>query len=84
MYIVKQLNLMKIEDLIDLIELQLGKRHVKSSDHFINDLNAESLDMVNLAAAIEDRFGIVIPEAGLVQTQTVEELFELMKSQSPN
>ena len=71
---------MKMEELIELVEIQLGKKEVRPSDHFISDLNAESLDKVHLAAAIEDRFGIIIPEDVLVSIQTVKDLFDYLSS----
>lgn len=69
---------MTIEDIIDLVEIQLGKKNVKLSDRFIQDLNTESLDMVNLAAAAEDRFGVLIPEEVLVTLQTVKDLCDYL------
>ena len=69
---------MKLEALLELVGLQLGKKNVQATDHFFNDLNAESLDMVNLAAAVEDRFGIVIPEEVLTSLQTVQDLFDYL------
>ena len=73
---------MKMEELIELVEIQLGKKKVKASDHFINDLNAESLDRVHLAAAIQDRFGIVVPEEILVEVGTVQELYDAVNPSS--
>ncbi|MCB9283623.1 MAG: acyl carrier protein [Lewinellaceae bacterium] len=73
---------MKMEELLDLIEVQLGKKRVRASDHFINDLQAESLDMVHLASAIEDRFGIMVPEKILAQAKTVQELFDFLTTQT--
>ena len=32
---------MKMEELIELVEIQLGKKKVKASDHFINDLELQ-------------------------------------------
>jgi acyl carrier protein len=73
---------MTLEDLIDLTEIQFGKRAVSPQDHFINDLQAESLDMVNLVAAIEDRSGLVVPEEDLVRVQTVADLFQIISALS--
>jgi acyl carrier protein len=75
---------MKLESLLELVGLQLGKKNVKATDHFFNDLNAESLDMVNLAAAVEDRFGIVIAEEVLTSLQTVQDLFDYLTAATSN
>ena len=45
---------MKAEELIRLIELQLGRRSVRMSDRLVEDLGAESVDIVHLAVLIEE------------------------------
>lgn len=71
---------MTFEQFLDIVELQLGRKKVKAGDDFREDLHAESLDLVLLVAALEDRFQISIPEAVLVKVRTVEDLFEYLQS----
>ena len=71
---------MTLEQFLELVELQLGKKKVQAGDHFREDLHAESLDLVLLVAALEDRFQVSIPEAVLVKVQTVEDLFQYLQS----
>jgi len=46
---------------------------------FAEDLMAESVDIVELIAALEDEFGIEIPEEEAQQNKTVGEAIEYMK-----
>lgn len=62
----------------EVVALQLGKRSVQAEDRLIEDLGAESADLVNLAAAIDDRFGIFIDEEALAAVTTVGDLEQLV------
>jgi acyl carrier protein len=62
----------------EVVALQLGKRSVQATDRLIEDLGAESADLVNLAAAIDDRFGIYIDEEALAAVGTVGDLEQLV------
>ena len=57
---------------IRIIAQQLGKQEskIKLTDKFIEDLSADSLDIVELIMALEDEFGTKIPddEAELLTT----------------
>lgn len=68
-----------IEDLKSLVALHLGRRSVASEDRIIEDLGAESVDVVNIIAGVEDRYRITIEEAELPDIRTVAELFELVR-----
>lgn len=65
---------MKREALIKLVELQLGRRGVKLEDRFFEDLGAESVDIVNLVATVEERTGIFIPEEVIPDLKTTGDL----------
>jgi acyl carrier protein len=62
----------------EVVALQLGKRSVQAKDRLIEDLGAESADLVNLAAAIDDRFRIYIDEEALAAVRTVGDLEQLV------
>ena len=57
---------------IDIVSTQLGvdKAEVKLESSFANDLNADSLDTVELVMELEDAFSTSIPDekAELIQT----------------
>jgi acyl carrier protein len=46
---------------------------VKPESHFANDLNADSLDVVELVMALEDKFGIEIPDEDAEGIATVQD-----------
>lgn len=67
-----------IEEVQNLVCVQLGVRKVLAEDRFIEDLGAESADLVNLVAAAEDRFNITFDEEEIANVRTVQELFNLI------
>ena len=59
---------------IQIIGEQLGKdeSEIKMSSHFIEDLDADSLDTVELVMALEEEFDIDIPDEAAEKITTVE------------
>ena len=59
---------------IQIISEQLGKDvpEIKMSSHFIEDLDADSLDTVELVMALEEEFDIDIPDEAAEKITTVE------------
>ena len=47
---------------------------------FGDDLDADSLDLVELVMALEEEFGIVVPEEDLQDIQTVGQAYDLVTS----
>ncbi len=47
---------------------------------FVNDLGADSLDTVELVMALEDHFGIEIPDEDAEKIQTVQQAIDYIKS----
>ncbi len=68
-----------IEEIIRIISLQLGNRNVGSEDHLLEDLGAESLDVMNIVIAIEDKYGVTIKDAEIPKLQTPATLFQFVK-----
>lgn len=69
-----QVNTKAIEDkVIDIISEQLGtdKSEITRETSFINDLNADSLDTVELVMELEDEFDTNIPDEEAEKIQTV-------------
>ena len=71
---------MNEESLIRCIERQLGRKSVKTEDRFIDDLGAESIDMLHIMADIESQTGIFIPEEVIPDLTSVKDLYEYINS----
>ena len=58
---------------IEIISEQMGadKSEIKHETSFINDLNADSLDTVELVMEFEDEFDMSIPDEEAEKIQTV-------------
>ena len=68
------LDIQAIRDkVIDIISEQMGvdKAEVSRETSFINDLNADSLDTVELIMEFEDEFDMSIPDEEAEKIQTV-------------
>ncbi len=59
--------------IIEIISEQMGvdKSEITRETSFINDLNADSLDTVELVMEFEDEFGMSIPDEEAEKIQTV-------------
>jgi acyl carrier protein len=68
-----------IEEVSRLVSVQLGKRHLNPDDRFFEDLGAESMDVVNIAAAVEDRYRIQIKESEIADIRTPSDLLRLIQ-----
>jgi acyl carrier protein len=63
-----------IEDIKNLVSLTLGIRNVQPEHRIIEDLGAESADVANILAAVEDKFQIQIREEDIPDIRTVADL----------
>lgn len=61
------------EKVISIVSEQMGvdKAEVKRETSFVNDLNADSLDTVELVMEFEDEFEMSIPDEEAEKIQTV-------------
>ncbi len=69
-----EVDVKAIEDkVIDIISEQMGtdKAEIARETSFINDLNADSLDTVELVMEFEDEFDLSIPDEEAEKIQTV-------------
>lgn len=66
------------EKVVDIVAEQLGvdKDKIARESNFINDLGADSLDLVEMVMEFEAQFGIRIPEDQTDKIQTVGEAIE--------
>ncbi len=71
---VDEVDIQAIEDkVIEIISEQMGvdKSEITRETSFINDLNADSLDTVELVMEFEDEFDMSIPDEEAEKIQTV-------------
>lgn len=71
------------EKVINIVAEQMGvdKAQITRETSFINDLNADSLDTVELVMELEDEFETSIPDEDAEKIQTVGQAIEfIMKS----
>ena len=66
------------EKVIDIIveQLSVDKDKVVPSASFVDDLGADSLDLVELIMAMEEAFGIEIPDEVAEKITTVKDAIE--------
>ena len=63
--------------IVDL--LQVSEESVTLDAHFIDDLGADSLDIVELIMALEEAFDIEIPDADAEKVVTVGDVVDYIK-----
>ncbi|MGA1597910.1 MAG: acyl carrier protein [bacterium] len=66
---------------IQIISEQLGKdeSEISLESHFIDDLDADSLDTVELVMALEEEFGVKIPDEESEKITTVQSAIEAIQ-----
>lgn len=71
-----------LEKLIGIIEEQLNVEgmEITEKSNFKDDMEADSLDLFELAMAIEEAFGVEIPSEELENITTVGSVIEYLKS----
>jgi acyl carrier protein len=83
-----QVDLMEDIDqkVIEIVSEQMGvdKSEITRETHFINDLNADSLDTVELVMEFEDEFELSIPDEEAEKIQTVGQAIDYIKTHSGN
>jgi acyl carrier protein len=65
-----------IEEIITIIRVQLGLGDVAPEQRFMEDLGAESADMINIIATTEDKFDISFDEEEISTIRSVQQLYE--------
>jgi acyl carrier protein len=63
-------------------ELEVESKDLTADKKFIEDLGADSLDIVELVMALEEEFGLDIPDEDADKLKTVGDAMEYLKSHS--
>lgn len=74
---------MELERLIDAIAevLDLDKDKITADSKFVEDLGADSLDVLEIVMGIEEEFGIQIPTDATGDIVTVGDAYEAIKKE---
>ena len=73
---------MELEKIRDIIAttLNLDPEEVTPDKSLAEDLDADSLDLAEIIMAIEDEFGVTIPDEILEKVVTVQDAYDLVKT----
>ena len=61
-------------------KLSVSIDEVKTESNFIDDLKADSLDIVELGMAFEDKFGVSIPDEDYEKLRTVQDAVQYIET----
>ena len=70
---------MKVKSII-AEQLGVGEDEIKPESSFIDDLGADSLDIVELVMAMEEEFDVEIPDEQAESIKTVKDAIEYINS----
>ncbi|MBI4633072.1 MAG: acyl carrier protein [Deltaproteobacteria bacterium] len=73
---------MKLEDrIIEIImeQLNVTREECVSEASFINDLGADSLDLVELIMEMEETFDVTVSDDELEKVRTIQDVFDFLK-----
>jgi len=69
----------KVRDVI-VEELDVEKENVTLESHIINDLDADSLDVVELVMALEETFDIKVDDDSVQSLRTVQDVVDYIEA----
>ncbi len=61
-------------------QLNINEADIKNESAFIDDLGADSLDTVELVMALEDEFGVEIPDDQQEKLRTVQDALDFIQA----
>ena len=73
-----------MDEIKRLVSLQLGTREVNDDSLLVEDLNAESADLVNLVLVLEEKYQIVVKESEIAKIKTPADLYNLVEMKLGN
>lgn len=71
-----------LDDIKEVVveQLSVNPDEVKPDAKFVEDLGADSLDVVELIMALEEKFGVDIPDDEAEKIQTVQDVVDYIES----
>ena len=72
---------MIIEKIKELLAEQLGMdvKEIHDDSNILEDLGADSLDIIEMLMTLEDEYGVTIPDDQIGQVKTVKQVAELIE-----
>jgi acyl carrier protein len=70
--------LVGLEEVCRTIGLVLGRRNVAADQRLIEDLGAESADILNIMVTVEQKLGVRIDEKEMTEVATARDLHRLL------
>ncbi len=71
----------KIVDLVAEVLVDVNKDNIQLDSKIVEDLGAESLDIYDMIALLEDEFGMEISDEEVEKIQTVQDVADFIKAQ---
>ncbi len=73
-----------VQKVTQVISEKLGvdEKQITETSKLIDDLNADSLDLVDLVMAVEEEFGVKIADSDLEKISTVKDVVDYIMSKS--
>jgi acyl carrier protein len=69
----------KVIDLISEVLVDVNKEHIHLDSKIVEDLGAESLDIYDMIALLEDEFGMEITDEEVEKIQTVQDVASFIR-----
>ena len=70
--------LAELEEVSRTVGLVLGRRRVTAEQRIVEDLGAESADILNIMVTLEQKYGVKIDETEMTNVSTVGDLHKLL------
>lgn len=65
-------------------QLNIEASSIRPEQEVVKDLGADSLDVVELMMALEDEYGITLPEGEVENVKTVQDIVDMMNKIAEN
>ncbi|MCX5871713.1 MAG: acyl carrier protein [Deltaproteobacteria bacterium] len=70
----------KIVDLVAEVLVDVNKENIKLDSKIVEDLGAESLDIYDMIALLEDEFGMEISDEDVEKIRSVQDVADFIKA----
>ncbi len=71
----------RVVELVAEVLVDVNKENIQLSSKIVEDLGAESLDIYDMIALLEDEFGMEITDEQVEKIQTVQDVADFIREQ---